>query len=352
MEKRYQELMNEAYALPYGDSKIALLEEAIRIADTHLTFEKQYSARMELTDAAVMSGRIEKGVVSFAWCLANYERGEHGYSDYLIIWHYKWICGNIKEFPEVSTAKIEEMLADYRQWLQKAGYNLRSYYKLQRSWAEHRGDKEQARYYYKKWQETEDDIMTDCEACEVNGEVNYWLNQGQFNKAYEIAKPLIDGDLTCHSVPQVTYGELLLPLLERGYTEEAAKFYKRCYKGIHGQSGFCSTAGDLIKYLIVVDQEKALSVFEEFVDEAYQSRVPLTKFYFYEPSALLLNNLTPDQQKLLRMPEGLTPEKIETETREIAAKFDQRNGSQRFTRKMEELKERLTRLRDRYSQDS
>jgi hypothetical protein len=348
MEERYQELIDEAYYLPYGDSKIALLEEAIRIADAHLSFSHQYHARMGLTEAAVMSGRVEKGIVSFAWCLANFERGDHHYSDYTIIWHYKWICGNIKEFPDVSKAKIEEMLEDYRQWLQKAGYNLRSYYKLQRSWAEHRGDSEQAQQYFAKWQETEDDVMTDCEACEVNSEVYYWLNQGQFDTAYEKAQPLLKGGLTCHSVPQTTYSELLLPLLERGRKEEADTFYQRCYKGIHGESGFTSTAGDLIKYLVVVNQEKAISVFEEFVNEVYQSRVPLTKYDFYLPSSLLLSYLTPDQQKLLRMPEGLTPEKIETEMREIAVKFDQRNGTPCFTQRIGELKERIARLKRQY----
>ncbi|SHE92962.1 hypothetical protein SAMN05444392_1057 [Seinonella peptonophila] len=346
MRDRYYDLIYEAMDLPYGNSKVALLEEAVRIADAHLSSSEAYNARMDLTNAAVMSGRIEKAILSFAWCLSYYDKQENREDTHSILWHYKWICENLHDFPEIKKEKIEESLEDYRKRLLENGYGLRSYYKLQRSNALHADDIEKAAHYFELWDQAAHDGMTDCSACELDSKAYTLLRNQAFDQAYEVAKPIFAGQISCQGVPQATYASFLLPLLEQKRADEAANYYQKCREMI--DYTFLYEVTCLLEYLIVVDLVKAVSWFEEFLKDAIASFVPSRRFSFYRASVLLFEQLNEQQLTSIQFPNGITPEQIRVEMYEIAERFDERNQNDHFSTGIEKKRRKLQELKGWY----
>ena len=61
-EQQYYELINQAARLPRSDAQVALVEEAVRLADLHQDAKKSFAARIQLVDAANHSGYPEKAL--------------------------------------------------------------------------------------------------------------------------------------------------------------------------------------------------------------------------------------------------------------------------------------------------
>lgn len=345
MEEKYEQLISESYSLPRGDTKVAVLEKAVRIADTHLTTEHSFQARMELTDAAIIAGRAEKAILSFAWCLNEYDKHPNQYNSFNMMWQYKWIIAGITDFPEITTKKIKETLEDLRKRFLSLGYNHRVYYKQKMCYYEHIGDFPKMVEYYHKWDQEGRDMISDCNACEVHQKADILLTLERFEEAYQAAQPIFDGTISCRNVPHCTYGIFLLPLLEQNKNEEAAEFHRRGMNLIDGQSGFLDTAIEHLEYLIVVDLDQAISFFEKYLPQALDSLVPNTKYHFYRAAVILFDYLDETNKKTLQMPDHVTPEGIEKELYEIAKKFDLRNQNDKYVNQIHHLKNRIARLK-------
>lgn len=350
MRNQYDKLMNEAFVLPDGASKIALLEEATRIADVHLSLEDRFDVRMELTEAAVMSGKVEKAIVAFAWCLHQYDQGVGANNSYTIIWQYKWICDEMKHFPEISLDKIEESLEDYKKRLIAHGYGLRSYYKLRCHHAENGKDLDEIKRYYQLWLDASHDRMSDCRACEIDSEAMLLLNElNDFEQAYRIAEPIFKGELKCGSVPHVTYSPFLLELMERKHFAKAAEFYQKSVALLPQKtSGYLDVASELIEYLSVVDPLKAITLFEKYVADAHDSFMPNIKYKFYLAASILQASLTDRERSTIHFPAGMTFDTLHRELKNIAQRFDKRNENDYFAQKINGRKERFAHCRMLY----
>ena len=57
----FQQLIWQARALSHGDAKVALLEEAVRMADSLGDVDAGYRGRMKLVEAATFAGHQERG---------------------------------------------------------------------------------------------------------------------------------------------------------------------------------------------------------------------------------------------------------------------------------------------------
>lgn len=62
--EQFYELMDRAYDLPHSPEQVALLEEAVRLADSLYDERAGFEARMKLIDAAEWSGFDQQAVHS------------------------------------------------------------------------------------------------------------------------------------------------------------------------------------------------------------------------------------------------------------------------------------------------
>lgn len=341
MKEQFDSLMKRAKDLPDGEAKIALLEEAVRLADTYQQTELGFSARMELTKATVYAGRADKAFTTFGWCLAHYDKQPEAYNSLAVMWQYKWIVDKLDRFPTISLEQMEAMLEDLKQRYTALGYNERFYHQTKFVFAWRRGDWETAEWEYERWLAVPRDSISDCVACELDLQLDYLLSRDQFAEAYERVRPIVTGQLSCsQSVPHITFANFLLPLLQEGRLEEAAMFHERGYRLIHDQPGYISSKAKHLKYLTIVDHARAISCLEKGLPEALASADPHSKFEYFLAASVLFAYLDDREKQVLHIPEYVTEAWLQEQTEMLARQFDERNGTTRYSDRIrEELRE-------------
>jgi tetratricopeptide (TPR) repeat protein len=360
------ELIEASYELPRGSrEKIELLERAVTLADSHNDVQLGYDARNELLDECAFGGYPEKALVAFAWMLAQFdERGvELELDNYDILWRYKWILGYLWGFPRISHEQITKTFADFESRLLRAGYGLRTLYYYQLKYAVHRNDEAAASTLYDQWQKTKRDGMSDCTACEANFHAEYFINFGKYERALKVAKPVLDGRMSCAEVPHFTFASVLEPLLSLQRYDEAVDYYQRGYKLVKNNQDFLAAVAEHMAFLAYSHNlGTALSLLERHLPWALATADMDRRFEFYVSSLPLLERLKErgDTVVKVRVPkdfvvqgseEGLELAKLEsfikTELADLAKQFDTRNKTDAFSKRLEinqELLEQTSKL--------
>src|SRR5437867_1014482 len=106
------ELLGRADTLRHGAARIALVEEAVNLADRHNDTDAGFDARLEFVSAALFAGQPDRMLVAFAWMLAQFDRDPELYDAHRLLWQYKWVVNALPDFPQITRVQIEEMFAD------------------------------------------------------------------------------------------------------------------------------------------------------------------------------------------------------------------------------------------------
>jgi tetratricopeptide (TPR) repeat protein len=238
------QLLRESLDLEDGDAQIALREEAVRLADLGGDLKLQYFAREVFVRACIFGGATEKGLVAFAWLLAQFDNHPGRFDQWAILWKYKWINGVICDFPQISKQRIYEMLDDLEQRALKAGYGLRAVtnqrYRAEKFW----DNREQAIEYFRELEELPPDSLSNCVLCESDERVSFAIYSGDDKRALEIALPILNGGEKCGSVPHRTYANVLLPLIRLGRHDEALRYHLKSYSLIANNKAFLDKVAD------------------------------------------------------------------------------------------------------------
>jgi hypothetical protein len=348
---RIEELMAEASRLDYGPTKAALLEEAVRLADSSGDVDAGFRTRQSYMDAANFAGHPDQMVVAFSWCLAQADRNPDKFSETDLLWKFKWVLSHLPEFPQVHWEQITSMLADMTRRYEKAGSTLRAIQSKHRSLAMHRGDRTAAREAHKALLATPRDWLSDCPACELDGTVDYLFFQGSFKQGVEAARPILAGRHRCAEVPHRTYARVLVPLLRLGLIGQAVENYQRGYRLIARNPGsFVYALGNILDFLTLTDNlAHGTRVLEKHLSEALICPALTWRIDFYLAARMLLERLAESGQQSmkLRLPSTFPAHRPEGEydttelerwfaeqAAELARRFDQRNGTPFYTEKI------------------
>lgn len=211
------ELLATAEDMPYGPPRTERCEEAVRIADSLNDDGLAYDARIALIEAAVFGGAPQKAIVAFAWCVAKSdanperfpERGGWGTD---LLWMHKWVAGQVHAYPQITRAQVTSALDDMETRYTRHGLSLRPVHQLRMHAAlEMDEDTEVAHGHFRKWQWAKRDSYADCAACETHSAVEFHIKRGQHERAFDTARPLLEGRQACAEVPHHTYAVLLRP---------------------------------------------------------------------------------------------------------------------------------------------
>ncbi|MBM83543.1 MAG: hypothetical protein CMJ78_23535 [Planctomycetaceae bacterium] len=218
------------------------------------------------------------------------------------------------------------------------------------------GDVEIVHTYQKRWNETPRDELADCRACECSTDVELLAFIKKDEEAIEAAQPLLNGEESCSTVPQSTYGHVLLPLIRPGRAEEAAKIHSKGYSKIAGNPKFLVTASEHLQFLVHQRKlVKAVQVLERHYPLVLESAVGYEQYYFYRAAQLLFEALARNGSRPTRKfrfqescPIWREDRSYEVaavldffceQTKTIAQQFDQRNGNDHFSQQVEEYRE-------------
>jgi tetratricopeptide (TPR) repeat protein len=354
-EQEIYQLLSDAFDLDEGDEQIALTENAVRLADLEGDLETQYFAREQLVRACIFGGVTEKALVAFSWCLAQFDQNPGKFSEWAILWKYKWIVGLIRDFPQVPKARIYEMLDDLGARSQRAGYGLRAVlnqrYRNERFW----DNKEKAIEYFRKMEEEPRDALSNCSACELDDRVGFSVYCGNDERALELAQPLLNGNEKCATVPHRTYANILLPLIRLGRLEEARQYHQKGYELIAGNKSFLDKVAEHLIFLTLTgNYARAVEIFEKHYPWMEKNRDAFYHFRFFRAAWFLFEMLAEQPNKSLAEPQLSLPRFFplyseageydaaklaawfQQKTDEIAKRFDQRNETDFFARTLAE----------------
>jgi hypothetical protein len=350
MEQDWREqvknLLGRAERLDPGEAKVMALEEAARLADAHSDVPLAYMVRDALIDAATFGGFPDRALVAFAWCRGQQQRDPERYSPEQLLWKQKWVVGRLDEFPHISRKQIEGALDDVEQCFARAGAGQRAVLKLRYQAARDMGDDALAESLWARWVETPRDHLTDCRACELDDELDHHLDRGEHELALRKARPLLEGRASCAEVPHLTLGSVLHPLFKLGRLEQARDCHLRGYALVQRNREFLATVGEHLEFLaLTANVERGLMLFERHVGWALEHASHRDRFTFHSAALALMERALAEgrERVVLALPRGFTlysPEgTYETRTLRgwlasqaegIAAKFDARNGTDRF----------------------
>jgi hypothetical protein len=339
MEDTIYDLMEQAQDLPGGAAKLALLEEAVRLADTSGLKELAYEIRGEIVDCAIFNGYPLKSLIAFSWQLGQFDQNPEEYDADELLWNYKWILGKVCSFSNISKTQIEDLAEDMRRRYAEYGYNERPYYYYKFRIAMDMGELDEARRYLDTFRLIESDSMSDCEACEQSQMVRFYYLTGENEQALAVAKPILSGRMKCAEVPHVTLSHVLLPLYRQGEVDQAKDNHRKGYRLIRDDRDFLKTIAEHIEYLAVADPIQGIEVVERHLHMALDYESGLEQMYFYATMVSLLQKLdTSGEKRLIRLPASLEWGKEDRTLTEIiayfrplaesaAADFDRRNGN-------------------------
>lgn len=249
--------------------KIQILKHAILIADTHQDIDWGFDLRLNLIHQERNTSSCNESFVAFAWILNASDSNEGYFDESDFLWEYKWMFNSSYRNASISMEQINEIGEDLKNRLLKNGYSLRGFYNVMTGLSTHLRDFNGAQKYIDLANQSISDDMTNCQACELDTEVDNLLRLGQMERAIVAAKSIFDRKITCYSMPFQTYcnfayrlQELNDPLAEQ-YFEKALEEY---YNFDHYDSSIGFSMNQLVSYMHKSNHKDKWLFFEKISD--------------------------------------------------------------------------------------
>ena len=332
--------------------KVALLKQAVALADDNDDIEWAYELRLDLIRECYHLASDTDLVTNFSWILNAYEEHPDWFNESDFLWQYKWILRIMYDNPDVSLEQINSIVEDFKNRLTRNGYGLRPYYDRLYKEAMTQRRYEDAKKYLDLRNEAPDDAMGNCAACTLDDEVDYYMQTGQFDEAYNRAQPILEKQLTCGLVPARTLCTLTYYAWKSGKEELAAELFEKAdaeMDVLKNDENLTSEGGMLVSYLADKNPEKA----RHYIEKCLPWMIEGDGYSKYDFSAYMveaLNKWTGTDPILLELPtefegysaSGQYPVKelkdcFYTIAHQLAEKFDKRDNYHAYMDRMKGL---------------
>jgi len=312
----------------------------------------RYGAREMCVRAQVFGGAPEKGLVNFSWLLATFDQNPGQFSEWRILWKYKWMFSLVINLPQISKAKIYEMLDDFEARALRAGYGLHSVLTHRYRFERFCDTREKAHEYFEKMTESPIDDLSNCPACLRDEVVSYSIFLGADAIAVKSAQPLLDGEEKCATVPHRTYAKLLLPMVRLGRQQEGLNYHRAGYRLIADNRSYLDRVAEHLIFLVLTENfDRATELFEKHYPWTENNYDCFNCFHFFR-AAWFLFHLTAERGGSainLNLPRTFPrystdgryratdlAEMFRQKADDLAAQFDARNETDFFSRTMRE----------------
>ncbi|TWD79375.1 hypothetical protein FB561_0433 [Kribbella amoyensis] len=336
--------LHRAQSTPYGKAKSALLEDVVRRADAAEEADIAFFSRLALVTAYVMGGEPRKSLVPFARCVADWDADPEKYQEHshMFHWCFKFAPNTLTKFPEVPLDRAYAVLDDMERRWRQSGHSLHAVHQHQWQVAAHIGDKETAAEQFRLWSTAPRDDLSDCIGCDPTQKVNHLTATGRTADAVALSVGVLDGQLTCNEQPQQMLTALLPAYVAEGMYAEAVDAHRRGYRILRGQPGELGTYADHIRFCARTGNEtRAIELVERHLGELAEPPSPFAAMEFAAAASLALSKV----DVLIRRPQAedvpakQLAEELAQQALELAAQFDERNGT---THQGDEVRKLLT----------
>ncbi len=283
-EQEIWEALYDAYSLDDSESKTAFLENLLAEADAKNLDSLSFSIRLEIIQSTVFSGDIQKALVMFTHCIAEFD-AEKEYAlkeTFSVLWSAKWINRMVVSFPTISKKQIESIESDIADRFQKHGFGLRAHFMFGWINAIEMGDKEKAIKRRKQWlNETCETGHQRCRACESHYEMRFQIESRNIEKGLGVYRRLLRSGDTCNLVPLASH-LLALPFLGADDHESQIAFDFSVFAFDDVSIDQVSLAAQFLLHLLAIqDRKNALKIVSNYLGHAIKTNELDQKLRFF-----------------------------------------------------------------------
>ncbi|MBQ3545573.1 MAG: hypothetical protein IJA34_11425 [Lachnospiraceae bacterium] len=357
-------LQEEFEKIEHGKARISAIKEAVKKADENNDVTYSLNFRLELCYESNLYGDSMDMLVIFPQVLKIIDEHpdipctlEGGYINGLdaVLWQYKWVLGTCNSYYQIPLDDCLKFAEDFKNRCISYGYTLKSYYKHLHYLYESI-DEEYSEKCFLEYMKLPRDGNSDCKACDRNIAIGYYLDKNNIEKANELAKDIDEYKLTCnggHEAWLRMNAHYMHYYLNKKDFDNANVYIKRIKRKMSlTKEKEHNYAEDFFYYYIYMDIGKALKLYKENWKDWLNEKTPADKFDvgIYEVIFFkkLGKHVKGDTIKLqfdksfpLYNSKGIYKIKELEDfyynlTKDIALKFDKRNGTDSFMKELEE----------------
>lgn len=362
-EHHIDQLLQRCSNLPYGQELNELLNQALELAEESKDTLAEYRVRLLQADACAMSGDSIGLLGNFRWCLEHYDQDPQTYpsdpgdgAD--LLWQYKWMAAVLSADPQIPAEEIHGILEEMQVQYHRAGIGAAAVLTARFEAAFANGWMEQASTIFTQLQEPQNDDYAHCDACILSLRMSYLLATGQPDEALSLFDELLANDFNCGQEPANAIAAALLPLLRAGRIKETKTLHIRSYQAGRKDLDNLGLVAHNLQYLVVTGNlSRALNIAERHLTWlAHDPMAQREHLAFLSTLGLLCDQVTaaglgeitlrgsenPVLQEFFGVHETPLALKVLgplawTAARELASRFDLRNGNDWSTRGIQKI---------------
>ncbi len=365
--EQFHRLISEFERLPPGVVPVAMMEEAVRIADVHLELKDQFLARSCLISACFAGGKPLPLFVALTWCLSKLDDRSLELDRYellTLLWQCKHAIAYSPSFTSISYQRFQEMLDDVLRRYQVAGVSPRAVYMLAANGELFMGHLDRARELHAQGKQCRRDELAETYVWEVFFEVDLLMADEQEDEALVLLEPMLADPTLADDVDPWFVNRAMFLLLKKGREQEAMAHQRRVIAKIARNPKFIANVGSQLSFLALVGKEnRAVNLMERHLELAWTASDQASRLFFGLHSWFLMQFLANRGQDTIgiRLPTLGHPElAIElpkqhndrfstqeladwflTYYRRFADEFNERNGNQHIEQYIQKVQGRL-----------
>lgn len=337
----HERLKDQYKAMPHGSARVQAIQKAVKKADDQKDHAWQIIHRFELADELHFYGDCAKTlpIIARATELFEQEPLESYVYDYLFAFYEALDVWN--EVPQLSLEQREQVAEKFFYALKRYGYSTSLYHERQYMQRRREGRFEEAEREYELRFTQEPGVhktLARCKACEQGMRILHALNSQNWQEAMELAKPILDGTLSCRTEPWGTLKLLFEFAWYEGDRESLQFAGDRMLQRVRWDP--VGEEWEVLPCYILSDVRGGLKAFERTLPDMLQRWSQQERQDYFQSVWLLLTRAAQTQETLslslpkefaLYLEDGIYHPKelaqwFHAAALEIAKKFDDRNG--------------------------
>lgn len=338
--------VGEIRQMPYGLARTQLAETLARRIDAEGPIEVLAYALFAQVESYVWSEEPDKAHVPFQRLLRLWDSSPEVFDEtdrQNFFWAFKWMVGGLKSYPEIPASQIEATLADMERRYALAGNGMDAVAYCTFAWANHRRDPD-VELAFDAWVATPRDDFSQCEACSLGDEAEYLWSTGRAEQAVRHILDVPPTTRWCATEPGDMLAVLALAQAELGRLREAATAHRRAAAALQtSESDMAEARGRGFQLLARGGQvERALEWLARDGHLLVGAETPLSRLHYQLAVLAGLADLPePDLQRTVSLPDvpartlGELRAWLEPRAHDLAARFDARNGTDRWAGELE-----------------
>ena len=354
-ELELRRMCEEYEGLPYNAQRLSSVQQALALAERLKAHELRIRIRYDLAWACAMCDDPAKALPVCAEYFAlrdqfpDLRRPSYEGPSAAMIAAYVAIT-----LPQIPLERCRALLEQFHQQVRRCGLGERLWQMHACHFSLVTGDAPAAEAHLAAFRATPRDDISDCPACEAGNAAECLLWLGRREEAEAVVRPVLEGNLTCEQQPQGILSMLINDDLDHGNLAGAAAYSRRLERISCRSRADLGHMGALLRCRAYTEPESGLALLERGIGWSLGMWDRQMLFNFYLGAWVLcteLSNETISLRLSKRFPlyrdEGLYSPKtlarwFYEQAESIAARFDARNGSDRFGRTLERAGNAIT----------